>query len=122
MRVSVEYYMQRRNLGWSSFLGWDYDRFETWCHVRKIIPLNKEDFLNKILPFEDTTIEAPPEEPKEELIQKEVLPDLPDGKTLSRKRKDDLIEIAHLYGIELSGSETKKQIVQYLDNLNNDSV
>ena len=112
MRVSMEYFMKKRNIGWVAFQGLEYDRYVKWCHVRRIIPVDEEEFLaNKTTRVK----EAPKETPKK-------LPSNPrhsDSKSLNRKKKADLVGLAEVYGIHLEGSETKKQIVSLIVNLNN---
>jgi len=115
MRVSMEYYMKRRNLGWSSFQGMDYERYEVWCHVRKIVPVSLDEFTAGVSPF--VYVEEEQEEPLETVIPPN--PAHQDPKALNRKKKGELIEIATLFGLELVGNETKKQIVQLIIDLNN---
>ena len=111
MRVSMEYFMKRRNIGWSSFSGLDYDRYVKWCHVRKIIPVEKEEFLaNKSPKQEAKTVEAKELPPN---------PRHSDPKLLNRRKKAELVELATVYGIELDGSETKKQLVSLIIDVNN---
>ena len=110
MRVSMEYFMKKRNLGWASFSGLEYSRYVQWCHVRKIIPLGEDEYLASINPVQE--IEEPPKS----------IPSNPahsDPKLLGRKKKADLVELANVYGIELGGTETKKQIVSLIIAVNN---
>ena len=102
MRVSMEYFMKRRNLGWSSFQGLEYPRYEAWCHVRHVIPVSEEEFMQKV-----TTIPEPVSEEK-------TLPPNPehlDAKLLNKRKKAELVELASMYGVDLNGSETKKRII-----------
>ena len=111
MRVSMEYFMKRRNVGWASFSGLDYDRYVKWCHARKIIPVEKEEFLANKLPQQN-----------EKKVEENALPSNPqhsDPKLLNRKKKADLVELANVYGIELDGTETKKQLVSLIIDVNN---
>ena len=111
MRVSMEYFMKRRNIGWASFSGLEYERYVKWCHIRKIIPVGEQEFLaNKS------------QEQKEETVEVEELPPNPqhsDPKLLNRKKKADLVELANVYGIELDGTETKKRLVSLIVDVNN---
>lgn len=120
MRVSMEYFMKRRNLSWSSFAGMEYKRYEIWCQVRKIIPVSQSEYeSNAFKPQvkETPVVESKPE-PVVEETQEEVF-SLFDTKELNKKNKTSLMELAEEHGISLDGSETKKQIVQLLVNLNN---
>ena len=111
MRVSMEYFMKRRNLGWASFQNLEYDRYVTWCHVRKIIPVNEQEFLANKTPTQ-----------KEEPVEVKELPPNPrhsDPKLLNRRKKAELVELATVYGIELDGTETKKQLVSLIIGVNN---
>ena len=110
MRVSMEYFMKRRNLGWASFQGLEYDRYVQWCMVRKIIPVEKDEFLshkNSLPAKEQVTEKTLPPNPKHS-----------DPKSLGRKKKADLVSLASVYGIELNGSETKKQLVSLIVDVN----
>lgn len=112
MRVSMEYYMKRRNLNWNVFKNLEYDRYTIWCHVRKIIPVSRDDYDANFV--EPKAQEIKPSESK-------TLPPNPqhqDPKLLGRKKKADLVEFATLYGADLDGSETKKQLVQLIIELN----
>ena len=111
MRVSMEYYMKKRNVGWNAFSGLEYSRYVQWCHVRKIIPADEEEFLANI------TEKQPVEEPKKSIPPN---PQHSDPKLLGRKKKADLVEIAGVYGIDLVGNETKKQIVSLIISVNNE--
>ena len=114
MRVSMEYYMKRRNLGWGSFQGMDYERYTVWCHVRKIVPVSEDEFTSGIGPFlfqEEVQEEPPKAVPPNPAHQ--------DPKLLNRKKKAELIEVANIYGLDLVGNETKKQLVQLIVDLNN---
>ena len=108
MRVSMEYYMKRRNLNWNVFKNLGYDRYTVWCHVRKIIPVSQEEyesnFREEVKPPEVKTL--PPN------------PNHQDPKLLGRKKKAELVEFATLYGAQLDGSETKKQLIQLIIDLN----
>ena len=110
MRVSMEYFMKKRNIGWTSFAGLDYDRYVKWCHVRKIIPVDKDEFLANKGVQPETKIEGEKELPPN--------PRHSDPKLLNRKKKADLVELARVYGIELKGSETKKQLVSLIIDVN----
>ena len=111
MRVSMEYYMKKRNVGWNAFSGLDYNRYVQWCHVRKIIPVDEEEFLANI------THTQPIEQPKKSTPPN---PQHLDPKLLGRKKKADLVEIAGGYGIDLVGTETKKKIVSLIIGVNNE--
>ena len=109
MRVSMEYFMKRRNLRWTAFLGMDYDRYVKWCHVRRIVPASKEEFTK------GTSFEPEP-------VVETKLPPNPahtNAKLLNKNKKAGLVEIANMYGIELSGSETKKKLVELIIEVNN---
>ena len=99
MRVSMEYFMKRRNLGWSSFSNLEYDRYEKWCHVRGIIPVSEEEFITNT---QEVTVVKEVSQPNPEHL---------DSKLLNKKKKANLVELAQNYGVELDGSETKKQII-----------
>lgn len=110
MRVSMEYFMKRRNLGWASFQGLEYDRYVKWCAVRKIIPVDKDEFISHKQDIK-----------KEEPVIDKTLPPNPkhsDAKSLGRKKKADLVDLASVYGIELNGTETKKQLVSLIVDVN----
>ena len=111
MRVSMEYFMKKRNLKWSAFGGLEYDRYVQWCHVRRIIPIEEKEFLVNV------SEKIPVEEPKKTIPQN---PIHLDPKALGRKKKADLVELANVYGIELGGTETKKQIVSLIIDVNNE--
>lgn len=119
MRVSMEYFMKRRNLSWSSFAGMEYKRYEIWCQVRKIIPVSQSEYESSVMIHqvkETPVVESKPE-PVVKENKKEASP-LFDTKDLNKKNKTSLVELAEEHGISLGGSETKKQIVQLLVNLN----
>ena len=120
MRVSMEYFMKRRNLSWSSFAGMEYKRYEIWCQVRKIIPASQSEYESNVSKVQ--VKETPVVESKHEPVVIEVMEEASltfDLKDLSRKNKTSLVELAEEHGVSLNGSETKKQIVQLLVNLNN---
>ena len=111
MRVSMEYFMKRRNLRWTSFQGMEYDRYVKWCHVRKIVPASKEEFTK------GTSVSIEPI--LEEETKVPTNPAHSNAKLLNKNKKASLVEIANLYDIELTGSETKKQLVQLIVDVNN---
>lgn len=120
MRVSMEYFMKRRNLSWSSFAGMEYKRYEIWCQVRKIIPVSQSEYEASVIKpqvKEILVIETEPVVLVEEIQEHRSISF--DLKELNKKNKITLVELADVYGITLDGSETKKQIVQLLVNLNN---
>ena len=111
MRVSMEYFMKKRNIGWVAFQNLEYDRYVTWCHVRKIIPVGEQEFLaNKTPKQEVQTVEVKELPPN---------PRHSDPKLLNRRKKAELVELATVYGIELDGSETKKKLVSLIIDVNN---
>ena len=110
MRVSMEYFMKKRNIGWVAFQNLEYDRYVTWCHVRKIIPVDEQEFLANKSPIQT-----------EEIVEEKELSSNPqhsDPKLLNRKKKAALVELANVYGIELDGTETKKQLVSLIVDVN----
>ena len=111
MRVSMEYFMKRRNLKWASFLGMSYDRYVKWCHVRRIVPASEEEFTEGTSPAPEPDLVVPEELPRN--------PAHSNAKLLNKNKKANLVDIAKLYGVELSGSETKKQLVQLIVDVNN---
>ena len=120
MRVSMEYFMKRRNLSWSSFAGMEYKRYEIWCQVRKIIPVAQSEYesnVSKVQVKETPVVESKPTPVVEEPQETQVF--VFNAKDLSKKNKTHLIGLADEHGVTLAGSETKKQIIQLLVNLNN---
>ena len=115
-RVPWEYFMKRRNISYSSLIGMEYDRYMAWCHSRYVIPLDKDEYESNIAPFRETT----PQVVNEEKITK--LPTNPshlDAKLLGKKKKADLVDLCVVYGINVGGKETKKQLVSLILDVNN---
>ena len=115
-RVSWDYFMRRRNISYSSLVGMEYDRYAAWCHTRYVIPLEQEEYEANLAPFK--------KKPKSKTKKKEVVEKLPvnrahsDSKTLNRKKKSDLLSLCEVYGINLEGNETKKQLVSLILEVN----
>ena len=110
-RISWNYFMKRRNISYASFINMDYDMYTSWCHSRRIIPADKEEYEREMAPFRSTETE-----------EKVIIPANPtnfDSKTLNRKKKGDIKDICVIKGLELDGTETKKELIQKLLELNN---
>jgi hypothetical protein len=107
----MEYFMKRRNLTWNAFAGLDYGRYSAWCAARGIVPEDESEFLSHTQPYVHTQEE-------EQSVEEQVIPQW-DKKMLQKRRKGDLQALADEYGIELSGDETKRTIVDLLVSLNN---
>lgn len=102
-QIPWDFFAQRRNISYSSFKNMSYDQYKNWCARRNIIPLDETVFESKVgtpPPVKTTTIQ-PKEKPK-------------DTKSLLKHKKNELIELCNGLGIELSGKETKKQLVSLL--------
>ena len=115
-RVSWDYFMRRRNISYSSLVGMEYDRYVTWCHTRYVIPLDQEEYESNLAPFKKV--------PKPKAKKKDPVQKLPanrghsDPKALGRKKKSDLLDLCHGYGIQLAGNETKKELVSLILDVN----
>lgn len=113
-RVSWDYFMQRRNISYSSLLGMDYDRYTSWCHSRYVIPLDKEEYEAKLAPF------LPKKEKQIQEEAKEAFPvSAPSAKSLNKKKKSELLALCESHKIDLKGNETKKQLVSLILDMNN---
>ena len=126
MRVSMEYFMKRRNLSWSSFAGMEYKRYEIWCQVRKIIPVSRDEFSSKIIVLtkndEDKTneiIDSHQEIFEDFVPEEQEVFELPSKTLLSKMNKTDLLKVCEQASLSVDPSKTKKQILTILDTLNN---
>ena len=113
-RVSWNYFMQRRNISYSSLLGMDHDRYVAWCHSRYVIPLGKEEYEAKLAPF----LPKPSEEIQDKVKEVETTP-ATSAKMLNKKKKSELITLCETHKIDLKGNETKKQLVSLILGMNN---
>lgn len=102
----MEYFMKRRNLKWRVFSGLEYQRYVSWCHVRNVIPVEEDEFNQKISGVVESKVPVDdPVVPKSKPL---------DSKALNKKKKADLVELATESGITISGTETKKQIISLI--------
>lgn len=105
-QIPWDFFAQRRNISFKSFKNMSYEQYTTWCARRNIIPLEEKIFFSKISP---NPMKAEP--------KKKVIPPNPrntDPKLLSKKRKAELVELCALQNIQITGKETKKQLIALL--------
>lgn len=106
-QIPWEFFAQRRNISYASFKNMSYEQYSQWCSRRNIAPLEKDTFHSKVQPHEI-------EQPENKIDNLPPNPRNTDPKILSKKKKSELVEICTLLGINISGKETKKQLVTLL--------
>ena len=96
MTIKWEHFAKRRNLNLEQFKDHlSYDQFVKWCKQRNVEPVPQLEFSKK------TKIEQIVEHTES---------------TLKRHRKDKLVQIAEDLSIDLTGKETKKELVKLILN------
>ena len=106
-QIPWDFFAQRRNISYASFKNMSYEQYARWCGRRNVIPLQESEFQTKVEP---PTVSPPKATPK-------ALPPNPrntDPKLLSKKKKSELVELCSVLDLEISGKETKKQLVALL--------
>ena len=111
-RVSWDYFMKRRNISYASLIGMEYDSYAAWCHTRYVIPLDEEDYIKNLEPFKQDKSPAETSVKSESKISVDL-------KTVSKKKKSEIIAICESLDIETKGNETKRQLISLLANVNN---
>ena len=106
-QIPWEFFAQRRNISYKAFSNMSYDQYTAWCARRNVIPLDENAYRAKVHPQDNNNVVVTPV----------TLPSNSrnyDPKTLSKKKKAELIDICILRGVKTSGKETKKQLVALL--------
>lgn len=103
--VAWKYFSKRRNITLQSLSDLSYKEYHAWCTVRGVLPLSKTEW-----PYTDGHITEEVQEP-----------DLPNWtyKSLNKKKKSVLSNLAKKHHVNLDGTETKKIIINLLLGLNN---
>lgn len=105
-QIPWDFFAQRRNISYTSFKNMSYEQYVRWCARRNVIPLEESLFLDKTSPKKvqiDTKPKALPPNPRNT-----------DPKLLAKKKKAELVELCTLRQLEITGKETKKQLVALL--------
>ena len=112
-QIPWEFFRQRRGISFISFKNMSYEQFVSWCARRNIAPIEQSAFDKEISlinakPAKETKKVAPKVEPQP--VAKF------DPKQLSKKKKADLVEICTGLELDITGKETKKQLIQLIQN------
>ena len=106
-QIPWDFFAQRRNISYASFKNMTYEQYTKWCLRRSVIPLDESVFQMKVNPPPVTTKEVPQSLPEKKTIDV-------DTKTLPKKKKSELVALCNVMNVEITGKETKKQLIALL--------
>ena len=112
-QIPWEFFRQRRGISFISFKNMSYEQFVSWCARRNIVPIEQSAFDKEISLINS----KPVKEIKKVTPKAEPQPVVKfDPKQLSKKKKADLVEICTSLALDITGKETKKQLIQLIQN------
>lgn len=112
-QIPWEFFRQRRGISFNSFKNMSYEQFVLWCTRRNIAPIDQTTFEKEVsLINSKSSVQVSNDTPSVDPQKKVSL----DTKQLSKKKKADLVEICTGLSLDITGKETKKQLIQLIQN------
>ncbi len=106
-QIPWDFFAQRRNISYASFKNMSYEQYTRWCLRRSVIPLDESAFETKVNPPPAVTKEVPQLSPEKKTIDV-------DTRALPKKKKSELVALCNTMDVEITGKETKKQLIALL--------
>ena len=106
-QIPWEFFAQRRNISYVSFKNMSYEQYTRWCGRRNIIPLEENAFHSKVSSHPVTQKKPAPPQVEQKITKI-------DATSLSKKKKAELVSLCESANVEITGKETKKQLVALL--------
>lgn len=106
-QIPWDFFAQRRNISYASFKNMSYEQYTRWCARRNIIPLEESVFQMKVNPPPAIVKEVSPPVTKQPVVKV-------DTRTLPKKKKSELVALCDVMNVEITGKETKKQLIALL--------
>lgn len=114
MKISWNSFAQRRNLNLQMFNNMTYKEYSAWCNERRVTPVSLEMFdkENKVPPKMEPVVPTTPQEVTT------VSTHFFNHAQLKKLKKSALIVLCKEQNIDLSGNETKNNLIRLLLSMN----
>ena len=115
MKVKWDIFAKRRNLDLEYFIdNMKYDEYKRWCEYRSVIPVKKNEYFVSKPVVETVSHEAEPSVTPEQETPKFNMT----KRALTKMKKQQLVDLVNEYSLHTNGSETKRQLVSLLLDMN----